>query len=120
LVLLSGVGLTSGLREHFLVRTVLIALLISVAWTVAAAAQTKGNSPPAQSGTVCPPGAQTPPTVGGPSSPNLSEKLADSKGVICPPAGVDPEIHVPPPGGGELKVIPAPGAPGGNPDVQPK
>ena len=68
----------------------------------------------------CPPDVQTPPTVGGPSSPNLSEKLADSKGVICPPAGVDPEIRVPPPGGGELKVIPPPGTPGGNPDVQPK
>jgi hypothetical protein len=50
----------------------------------------------------------------------LSDKLAESKGVICPPTGVDPDIRVPPPGGGELRVIPPPGAPGGNPNVQPK
>lgn len=101
-------------------RAVLIALLTSLGWTVAAAAQTSGDKSLGQSGTACPPEVQPPPTVGGPNSPNLSEKLADSKGVICPPAGVDPEIRVPPPGGGELKVIPPPGSPGGNPDVQPK
>jgi len=50
----------------------------------------------------------------------LSDKLAQSNGVICPPAGVDPEIHEPAPPGGALKVIPPPGSPGGNPDVQPK
>ena len=50
----------------------------------------------------------------------LSDKLALSNGVICPPVGVDPEIHEPAPPGGALKVIPPPGSPGGNPDVQPK
>jgi hypothetical protein len=50
----------------------------------------------------------------------LSDKLAQSNGVICPPVGVDPEIHEPAPPGGALKVIPPPGSPGGNPDVQPK
>jgi hypothetical protein len=103
-----------------LVRAVLIALLISLAWTVAAAAQTRDDNQPASPGVTCAPGAQTPPTVGGPSSPNLSDKLAESKGVICPPADIGPEIRVPPPGGGELRVIPPPGTPGGNPDVQPK
>jgi hypothetical protein len=34
-----------------------------------------------------------------PASPNqtLSEKLERTEGVICPPAGVDPEIAMPPP-----------------------
>jgi hypothetical protein len=50
----------------------------------------------------------------------LSDKLAQSNGVICPPMGVDPEIHEPAPSGGSIKVIPPPGSPGGNPDVQPK
>ena len=61
-----------------------------------------------------------PPTVGGGSSEPLSDKLARSKGVICPPAGVDREMQVTPPSGGHLKVIPPPGIPGGDPDVQPK
>ncbi len=51
---------------------------------------------------------------------NLSDKLAQSNGVICPPPGVDPEIHEPTPPGGSIKVIPPPGTPGGNPGVQPK
>ena len=51
---------------------------------------------------------------------NLSDKLAQSNGVICPPPGVDPEIHEPTPPGGSMKVIPPPGTPGGNPNVQPK
>jgi hypothetical protein len=51
---------------------------------------------------------------------NLSDKLARSNGVICPPAGVDPEIREPTPPGGKMPVIPPPGSPGGNPNVQPK
>ena len=50
----------------------------------------------------------------------LSDKLAQSGGVICPPAGVDPEIHEPTPPGGPMPVIPPPGSPGGDPSVQPK
>jgi hypothetical protein len=70
----------------------------------------------------CPPGVTgDPPTLGGPPSDKpLSERLADSKGVICPPAGIDPEIRKPPPEGGALRVIPPPGSPGGDPSVQPK
>ena len=52
---------------------------------------------------------------------NLSEKLAQSNGVICPPANVDPAIREPtPPGGSTMPVIPPPGTSGGNPNVQPK
>ena len=50
----------------------------------------------------------------------LSDKLAQSKGVICPPPHVDQDIKAPTPQGGRMPVIPPPGSPGGNPNVQPK
>jgi hypothetical protein len=53
-------------------------------------------------------------------SANLSDELSRSKGVICPPAGVDPGISVPAVGGGIMPVIPPPGTPGGDPSVIPK
>jgi hypothetical protein len=52
---------------------------------------------------------------------DLSEQLADSGGVICPPQDVDPEMDkAAPQHGGRMPVIPPPGSPGGNPGVQPK
>jgi hypothetical protein len=54
------------------------------------------------------------------SGKNLSDQLAQSKGVICPPKDVDPQMTAPPPGGGSMPIIPPPGSPGGNPNVQPK
>ena len=52
---------------------------------------------------------------------SLSDRLAQSNGVICPPDHVDPEIKQPAPqGGGRMPVIPPPGSPGGDPNVQPK
>jgi hypothetical protein len=52
---------------------------------------------------------------------DLSEKLARSGGVICPPEHVDPEIKQPtPPTGGSMPVIPPPGSQGGDQSVQPK
>jgi hypothetical protein len=53
-------------------------------------------------------------------SANLSDELSRSKGVICPPAGVDPGISVPPVGGGVTPIIPPPGMPGGDPGLVPK
>ena len=53
-------------------------------------------------------------------SRSLSDRLAASKGVICPPAGTDPGITVPPVGGGRMPVIPPPGTPGGDQNLQPK
>lgn len=50
----------------------------------------------------------------------LGDKLAKSNGVICPPKNVDPEIRAPTPDAGKMPVIPPPGSPGGNPNVQPK
>ena len=51
---------------------------------------------------------------------NLSDKLARSGGVICPPKNVDPEIRQPTPPGGAMSVIPPPGSPGGDQSIQPK
>ena len=55
-----------------------------------------------------------------PSNRTLSDRLAQSGGVICPPAHVDPEIKAPTPPGGSMPVIPPPGSPGGDPNVRPK
>ena len=50
----------------------------------------------------------------------LSDKLARTDGVICPP-NVDPEMKAPtPPSGNKMPVIPPPGSPGGDPSIQPK
>ncbi len=71
-------------------------------------------------------GSDTHTTVGqgvrmqNPNNTSLSDKLARSDGVICPPANVDPEIKQPTPPGGTMTVIPPPGSPGGNPNVVPK
>ena len=53
------------------------------------------------------------------NSQNLSDKLAQSGGVICP-QNVDPAIKAPTPPTGDKPVIAPPGGPGGNPNVQPK
>ena len=65
------------------------------------------------------PGKNEPNTTGSARNENLSDRLARSDGVLCPPA-VDPEMTAPPPGGGKTPVIPPPGSPGGDPNVQPK
>jgi hypothetical protein len=57
---------------------------------------------------------------GRPAQENLSEKLARTDGVICPPPDLDPDIRAPAPGGGRTPVIPPPGSPGGDPSVRPK
>ncbi len=51
---------------------------------------------------------------------DLSDKLARSDGVICPPAQIDPEIRAPTPPGGAMPVIPPPGSPGGDQSIKPK
>jgi hypothetical protein len=105
------------------VRTISLIFAISVGMAPAGAAlaQPVGTDRVPEQGVACPPDVKgSGPTVGSGSDAPLSDKLAQSKGVICPPAGVDRDIHVAPPGGGELKVIPPPGSPGGDPRVQPK
>jgi hypothetical protein len=65
------------------------------------------------------PGKSEPSTTGSANNGNLSDKLARGDGVLCPPS-VDPDMSAPPPGGGKTPVIPPPGSPGGDPNVQPK
>lgn len=56
-----------------------------------------------------------------PETPNepLSERLARTDGIICPPE-VDPEIRAPTPDVGPMPIIPPPGTPGGDQTVRPK
>jgi hypothetical protein len=49
----------------------------------------------------------------------LSDKLAQTDGVICPP-NIDSDIKAPTPQGGPMPVIPPPGSPGGDQSVRPK
>jgi hypothetical protein len=100
----------------------IIALSASIALSGSVAAQTPGGGRTTpEPGVTCPPDVKgEPPTVGSGKSGELSDKLAESKGVICPPSGIDRDMQVKPPGGGQLKVIPPPGTPGGDQRVQPK
>ncbi len=59
-------------------------------------------------------------TTTGQSREPLGDKLARSDGVLCPPTGVDPEMHAPAPDTGTMPVIPPPGSPGGDPNIRPK
>ena len=118
-------ALRVSIAEDFALRltTLIVAMSASLAGVGAASAQGADKAPPAAPphDAACPPDVKgEPPTVGGGGSAPLSDKLAQSKGVICPPSGVDREMQVAPPDGGRLKVIPPPGTPGGDPSVQPK
>jgi hypothetical protein len=53
------------------------------------------------------------------SNQTLSDKLSQTNGVICPPS-IDPGIKAQAPDAGKMPVIPPPGSPGGDPNVQPK
>lgn len=110
----------------------IIGLAVTLALPMAALAQAPPvTNPPvqpkAEHGKVNP-CADTRETVGksrdvdakSPQDNTLSQKLAQSNGVICPPPAVDPGIKKPAPPGGPMPVISPPGAPGGDPDVQPK
>lgn len=113
---------------HRLAYVLLLGALVSTGpsavWAQAGSAQAETPQPLVPPDrTVCPPDTtgQNPPRLGDNSrDQNLSDRLADSKGVICPPAGVDPGLSAPPPGGGRTPVIPPPGTPGGDQSVQPK
>jgi hypothetical protein len=102
--------------ERSMPRKLLFALAL-VSTVSAASAQT---SPPAQLPKDCPPGSgpNAPGLNSGPNS-NLSDKLASSKGIICPPV-IDSGMQQKPPEGGAIKIVPPPGSPGGDQRVQPK
>ena len=73
------------------------------------------NCAPMPRGPVAPDGTTT-----GQAGEPLGDKLAKSDGVLCPPAGVDPQMRAPTPETGNTPVIPPPGSPGGNPKIRPK
>jgi hypothetical protein len=96
-------------------------LLALFTLTTLSLAQAQTPAPERPARVDCPPGTgPNAPGVGRESNRTLCDQLADSKGVICPPAGIDPEMQQRPREGGAIKVIPPPGSPGGNPSVQPK
>lgn len=78
--------------------------------------QRSAGCAPADRLTTAPDGSATT----GRSREPLGERLAKTDGVLCPPAGVDPDMHAPAPDTGTTPVIPPPGSPGGNPTVRPK
>src|SRR6516225_4160624 len=65
-------------------------------------------SPTGPRGTMPPEGSIT-----GQAQEPLADKLQRSDGVLCPPAGVDPEMRAPTPDVGKtpMPVIPPPGSP---------
>ena len=101
-----------------------IGILAGLLWATAALAQARPPAVPAPTQPGHNPRDCTPSGTNGSSEPKsnppLNEQSSPSAGVICPPPGIDPEITVPPAGGGRTPVIPPPGTPGGDPSVQPK
>lgn len=98
-------------------RQFLLALALVGAATTANAQTT---TTPAQAPKDCPPGTSAnAPGLNNDQKGDLSDKLASSKGIICPPA-VDSGMQQRPPEGGAIKVVPPPGSPGGDQSVQPK
>lgn len=117
-------------------RTLALSCVLMLAPIVAAAqAPPTPATPPAQTAPPTPqraaancapqqpshPGVAAPEgTTTGQGTSSLGDKLAKSDGVLCPPAGVDPEMRAPTPQGGNTPVIPPPGSPGGDPSIRPK
>ena len=99
--------LGSGYRcVNLIAKIFFVAVFMTGAIRSSAIAQTQGGGDCADTA------ARTP-------NQSLSDKLARSNGVICPPE-VDPHMNTPAPQGGSTPVIPPPGSPGSNPKVQPK
>jgi hypothetical protein len=96
-------------------RTVLAFVLVA---SITSAAAQPAPQAPAAPDRNCPPETRRN-TPGADTGASLSDKLAESRGVICPPS-VDPGMTQTPPAGGAIRVVPPPGSPGGDPSVLPK
>jgi len=117
-------------------RSLLLAcILVAVPAVAIAQAPPAPSTPPARTAppqaarnTNCAPMPQMPAqgttpqpgTTTGQSNEPLGDKLARGDGVLCPPAGIDPDMRAPTPEGGNMPVIPPPGSPGGDPTIRPK
>jgi hypothetical protein len=82
-------------------------MALSLALTGTAFAQTRQTHP------------AEPCVSGSNGSGDLGNKLSQSNGVICPP-DVDQGMKAPTPNIGRMPVIPPPGSPGGDQNIQPK
>jgi len=103
-------------------RTLLLTALILAA-APAWAQNPQATSPANPTVPIAPPNSASPPPEKiAPPSGNLSDRLSQQKGMITPPANVDPGMTVTPPRSGSVTtpVIPPPGSPGGNRSVIPK
>jgi len=116
--------------ERSIIRLAAIAMLLVPACALAQSPppeEPKAAPTPSRSGQCAEP---TPPATTGrgdadvakPDGSNLSQKLAQSNGVLCPPDHVDPAMRRPtPPDSGRMRVIPPPGTPGSSdPAAKPK
>ena len=104
------------MRTFYLLPIATLACGILVAASQAAEAQapqSPGAQPPAS--------PEAAPNDKSPNEP-LAKKLDKNEGVLKPPKGVDPEMHVEPPAnsGSKMPIIVPPGEPGGDQSVQPK
>jgi hypothetical protein len=105
---------------------VLSCALIAVPGFAGAQAPAAPSAAPAPAASNCAPTQSTSQgiapsgTTGAQRTEPLSDKLAKSDGVLCPPAGVDPAMRAPTPDVGNTPVIPPPGSPGGDPTIRPK
>jgi hypothetical protein len=104
------------MRSRFAVLLVMTTAVMGAMHTFPAQAQPA----PARSPSECEPGTSAPTLGEQDSTRNLSDRLAQSKGVICPPHDIDPQMDAPPPaeGAGKMPFIAPPG--GGNPNVEPR
>jgi hypothetical protein len=105
---------------------VILCIAFCASFALASPAQERqGQEIPARSDPkACAPGERLKPGEQGLKAPettgqNLSDRLARTEGVLCPP-NVDPEIQAPTPDVGRTPVIPPPGTPGGDPTLRPK
>jgi hypothetical protein len=111
-------------------RTLCLATILAGSFAGLATAQTavqpRAPNMPAPQNTIpekIEPQSQDPSTTGSTgSSGTLSDKLEASDGVIRPPSNIAPDMTVPAPdpNPGTTRVIPPPGSPGGNPNIEPK
>lgn len=84
------------------------ALVIGLLATAGACNALRAEQAPPSSSQPCPQDDSKGPAPprGTPPTDNPSDRLADSKGVVCPPTGVDPDIRAKPPTDeGTIKVV---------------
>jgi hypothetical protein len=99
------------------------AVIIGLLAAAGACDALQAEQAPPPSSQACPQDDSKPPAPPreAPPTDNPSDRLADSKGVVCPPTGVDPGIRAKPPTDeGTIKIVPAPGTPGSDSKTQPK